>query len=104
MTKDISLLLQRGQLRIGLIAIFVTVAQLARTDDMPKFKFQLDQTSFLSSIFPTIAVVLGLVAPFQNKIQGSPFFHWLIDCCSTSSLAGLVAMSMPIKSPGVSLC
>lgn len=104
MPTNISHVFQRHQLRIGLVAISVTVAQLARTDDMPKFEFKLDRMSFLSSIFPTIALVIGFVAPFQSKIQGSPFLHWLIDRCSTSSFAGLIATPIPIKLPEVSLC
>ena len=101
MEKHISHLFQRRQLRIDLIGIFVTVTQLARPQDMPKF--ELDQTSFLSSIFPTVSLVLILVAPFRSEIRSSPFFHWLIDCCSTSSLSGLIAMPFPIKSLDVSI-
>ena len=70
---------------------------------MPKFEFKLDQTSFISSIFPMIALVLGFVAPFQSKIKGCTFFHWVLDRWSTSSLGGLVAMPSLIKSPEVSL-
>jgi hypothetical protein len=102
MPTDISHVFQRHQLRIGLLFTVVTVAQLVRPGGMSTSK--LDQISFLSSIFPTIALVLGFVAPFQLKIKGCTFLHWLIDCCSTSTLAGLVAMPIPIKLPEVSLC
>ncbi|KAG7530857.1 hypothetical protein FFLO_04764 [Filobasidium floriforme] len=99
MHTDVSHVYQRRQLRISLIAIFVTVAPLARPDDKPKFEFELDQMSFFSSIFPTVTLVLGLFTPFPSKIKGYTFFHWLMDRCSTSLLAGLVAMPIPTKSP-----
>jgi hypothetical protein len=86
MPTDISHVFQRHQLRIGLISIVVTVAQLVRPGGMSTSK--LDQMSFLSSIFPTIALVVGLVAPFQSKIKGCTFFHWVLDCWSTFVACG----------------